>query len=302
MKKILVVGSSGMLGLDLCEVLKNNYAVVGLDLNTAPQGASGPAELIKADITDKESISKVVISARPDAIIHAAAWTDVDGCEGDPDKAYKINALGSQNMAQLTNAMNIPFFYISTDFVFDGRKDSPYNEDDTTNPISAYGMSKLQGEELIKKSANKFFILRTSWLFGRWGKNFVDTIINKAKNEKTLKVVDDQIGSPTYTKDLALGIKAMVDLLSSRNSPDNVFGIYHMSNSGSCSWFEFAQAIFKKIKIRDVELLPVTSEQLNRPAKRPKMSVLDNSRYEKLTGSPLRPWSEALSDYLSLKR
>ncbi|MDD5429037.1 MAG: dTDP-4-dehydrorhamnose reductase, partial [Candidatus Omnitrophica bacterium] len=207
--KILIIGSGGMLGADLCEELGNGYDLVGSDL--APAKRAGATNFIECDITDKGSVKDVIDKVKPQIVIHAAAWTDVDGCERDREKAYRINASGTENVAVACKNAGAILIYISTDFVFDGKKKEPYTEEDKTGPLNIYAASKLAGEEAVRKNLKEYFILRTSWLYGAGGKNFVDTIIAKAGTEKELKVVRDQSGSPTYTKDLACAIHRLAD-------------------------------------------------------------------------------------------
>ena len=288
MKRILITGSSGMLGVDLSQELYHDYKVFGADiLRRASFGVCG---FYKLDITKKHNVSALIKNLNPDVVIHAAAWTDVDGCELDPKRAYRINSEGTKNVAHACKSIGATLIYISTDFVFDGRRKTPYKEADKTNPLNIYADSKLKGELAIKRILKKYLILRTGWLYGKHGKNFVDTIIAKAKKEKVLKVVNDQVGSPTYTKDLAEAIRVLL-----KKSIDR--GIYHVSNSGSVSWYDYAKDILKLSKSQTI-VAPISSKELDRPAKRPKMSVLDNSRFIKLTGHKMRNWQEALKDYV----
>jgi dTDP-4-dehydrorhamnose reductase len=302
--RVLITGSSGMLGADLCRELGKNYIVIGADLVHSPQFIVH--SLHKVDITNKRATGALINRIRPDVVIHAAAMTDVDGCEACPKKAYKINAKGAKNVALACKSAGAALIYISTDFVFDGKKKKPYKESDKTSPLSVYGDSKLKGELAVKKALKKYFILRTSWLYGKNGKNFVDTIIAKAKSEKLLKVVDDQVGSPTYTKDLAKAIHALLQKIQSRpGHPAGLyrpglgigFGIYHISNSGAVPWFNYAREILKLTGSR-TKVVPISSKELARPAKRPAMSVLDNSKFIKFTGYRMRNWQEALKDYV----
>lgn len=294
--KVLIIGSSGMLGTDLCKELRHKYEVIGTDLAGSRESAAGRFK--KADITDRKSITAFIKQIRPFLAVHTAAYTDVDGCELNPEKAYKINSDGTRNIALACKACGATLIYISTDFVFDGKKQRPYRETDEAHPVSVYGDSKLKGEEAVKNILKKYFILRTSWLYGKYGKNFVNTIIAKAKSDKVLKVVNDQIGSPTYTKDLAKAIRKLMDkIVGSRQPVVGSFGIYHVSNSGSVSWFDYAKKILSRANIRAL-IIPISSKNLDRPAKRPAMSVLDNAKFVKLTGYRMRGWQEALKEYV----
>lgn len=290
--KILVTGSSGMLGSALSKTLKPDNTIVGMDLVEPEAQDAGLKAFYKADITELDSVKKIFDKETFDLVIHAAAWTDVDGCENEPDRAYAANTLGTRNIKE--SSKEVPVIFISTDFVFDGEKSSPYAESDSPNPINVYGRTKLEGEEIISKLAY-YTIIRTSWLFGRGGKNFVDAIIEK-RNEKSLSVVNDQVGSPTYAKDLASAIKELIEKNKTRGKE-----VFHVSNSGECSWYDFAREITLGIKA-EVSIEGITSEKLARPAKRPLFSVLDNSKFKKETGYIMRPWKEALSEYLKEKR
>ena len=291
--KVLITGSGGMLGVDLCQELSGDYEIYGIDNRKA-----AAQRYFKCDITDKASVSGVFLKIKPEIVIHAAAWTDVDGCELDKKKAYKINSEGTENIASACKDSGAVLIYISTDFVFDGKKKAPYKETDKPGPLSVYADSKLKGEEAIKNTLKDYFILRTAWLYGKNGNNFVDTIIEKAKREKELKVVDDQVGSPTYSKDLA---KAMRVLLSKIMRQGQGYGIYHITNSGSVSWYEYARTILKLCGSQ-TRVVPITSAELGRPAGRPAMSVLDNSRFNEFTGYKMRNWKEALKEYIAKRR
>ncbi len=293
-RKVLVTGSSGMLGADLCNELFCDYDVVGLDIRKTPDFRSQILDFIKCDIQNKKRTASSIIDAKPDLIIHAAAWTDVDGCEKEPEKAKEINEIGTGNVAFSASALGIPVIYISTDFVFDGTKTTPYAEEDPPRPLNAYGKSKLGGERKVAL-LDKYVILRTSWLYGANGKNFPDIIIDKAKKEKELRIVDDQVGIPTYSNDFA---KAISDLLSMAPMRE----IYHISNEGAVSRFDYAKEIIKIAGINNVKLLPIKSRELASPAKRPAFSVLDNSKFENVTGFAMRLWQEELAEYINEKK
>jgi len=316
--KILVTGSSGMLGSDLCRELSGDYNVIGMDASKPIAYNLGLTAFIHCDITDRDNAVESIVSAGADLIIHAAAWTDVDGCEGDPDKAERINGEGTGNVAQASAKLEVPLIYISTDFVFDGSKNCPYTEKDLRAPLNIYGKSKLAGE---KKTAvlDKYLILRSGWLYGTGGKNFVEAILKKTGKEKEIRVVDDQIGAPTYTKDFAKAIgrllRSVPFAISNSNCPqssgDSLHGksqtvqkiqeVYHISNKGSVSWFEYAKEILKVAGINDVKVVPVKTSELTRPARRPRFSVLDNTKFEKAAGFAMRPWQEALEEYMMTK-
>jgi len=290
--KILITGISGMLGVDLYQALGEEHEVVGLDTRDFPCAPFPPVN--KVDITELEVIKELFFQLAPHFVIHTAAYTGVDGCERNPDRAHRVNALGTRNIALACQKKNIPLVYVSTDFVFNGKKNYPYTELDKPHPLNVYGKSKLAGENHVRSLLDRYFIVRTSWLYGRYGKNFVETILKLAEEKEELTVVDDQVGSPTYTKDLA---QKMKNLLSSRS-----YGIYHVTNSGSCSWYEFAKEILKLAGIKGIKVKPITSKELNRPAPRPQFSVLKSSSSRPGAGNTMRPWKEALKEYLEERK
>ena len=227
----------------------------------------------------------------PEMVINAAAYTAVDDCETNYDEAYAVNALGPKNLAIACSKIDVPLVHISTDYVFDGNKRTPLIENDKLGPQSAYGKTKLEGEKFIQENTDKFFILRTAWLYGLHGANFVQTMLSLAESHDEITVVDDQIGSPTYSLDLAVSI---ANLLNS-----DKYGIYHLTNEGECSWYEFSKRIFELSNV-DVKVVPVSTEEFPRPAPRPRYSVLSNQKWIKAGFPPMRKYEEALSDYLSL--
>lgn len=277
--KIVVTGSKGMLGTDVVERLRDKNEIIEVDVD-------------KYDITD-EGVINYLIEREPDFIFHLAAFTDVDGAEVEKDNAYRINVKGTENIAKVCRNRDIPILFISTDYVFDGRKDKPYMEDDKTNPICFYGKTKAEGEKLIREKLDKFFVVRTSWLFGENGRNFVDTISSLSEKEGSIKVVDDQSGSPTYTFDLALSLEKFL------RSED--YGIYHITNRNSCTWFQFAKKIVA-ILGHKTRVIPQNSEQLERKAPRPSNSILDNSLFEQKFQMRMPTWEDALSRYLTSTR
>jgi len=274
---ILVIGANGMLGHDLMEVLEGDLR--GLDLP-------------EIDITDLASVRKVLLTLKPRLIINAAAYTDVDGCEGNVETAMAVNGEGVGLLALTAREIGAKLVQVSTDYVFDGGKGTPYVEEDPIGPLSIYGESKLAGE-LNAAMAPEYLIVRTQWLYGIHGKNFVETMLRLAGERSELAVVDDQIGSPTFTRDLALAIKALIDRGCS--------GVYHVANSGFCSWNDFARAIFEEEGL-NVTVNAMTTEQLNRPARRPLYSTLDCGKLTSDTGFTPRPWREALREYLKARK
>jgi len=296
-KKILITGIKGMLGCDLFETLKAEYQPYGIDVKD--KQAPGEADFFPYDLTDKQGLESAFREIKNLwLVIHTAAFTDVDGCEQDPAKAAIVNVQGTKNIVELAQKYRTKFVYVSTDYVFNGKKGSAYTEKDIPDPLSVYGQTKLEGENFIRTNLEKFLIIRTSWLFGKKGKNFVDTIIDNARGADTLRVVDDQRGSPTYTVSLAEAIKRLIDIVFVKESKPDNFGIYHVTNSETCTWYEFAKMILALSDI-STEIVPVDSSVLKRPAQRPALSVLDNGRYEQVTGHRLCSWKEALQTYLA---
>ncbi len=273
---ILVVGSKGMLGQDLLALLGERGR--GVDLP-------------EIDITDMVSVQKILTALKPKVVVNCAAYTDVDACETNAETAMQVNAEGVAFLAMITREIGAKLVQISTDYVFDGSKGSPYNEDDLQKPLNIYGESKLAGELNVDINPDNLLI-RTQWLYGINGKNFVETMLKLAKEKDELSVVDDQIGSPTWTMDLARGIIALID----KDCRD----VYHFANSGNTSWNGFAKAIFEESGI-PVKLHSMTTEQLNRPARRPLHSTLDCSKLVEDTGFTPQPWREALKQYLALR-
>jgi len=291
--KILITGSNGMLGTDLSALLAEDNHIVGVDITDPPDPERMPHSFHKASITDAARMMEVMEEETPELVIHTAAWADVDGCEKEPKKAEEVNTKGTFNTAKAAARVGAPMIFISTDFVFNGKKTTPYSETDTPDPISVYGRTKYEAERELENVMGSYVILRISWLFGRNGKNFVNTIISKAGFQNKISVVNDQTGSPTYTKDISQAIRKLLETdLSSRRD------IFHVSNSGSCSWYEFAKRILEVKGIKRVKVEPVSSKDLARPAARPPFSVLDNTKFETETGYVMRPWQEALEVYL----
>ncbi len=274
--RILVTGARGMLGSDLCPLLAKEHEVVGVDIDDF-------------DITSSTA-SDEVVKISPQIVCHLAAATDVDGCEEDPGRAYLTNGIGTRNIVIGCQKLGIPILYLSTDYVFDGGKSEPYLELDLPNPLNVYGRSKLQGEWYVSHLLTQFYIVRSSWLFGKRGRNFVDQMLTLAKERSRLEVVTDEVGSPTYAVDLASALTLLVE------SGD--FGIYHITNSGFCSWYDFACRILKLAGMEGAEVAPTTSQSYRRPAKRPRYSVLSNSTVQETLGHRMRSWEEALAEYL----
>lgn len=287
--KIWICGANGQLGTELQNVLnegKTDLGYLPLCYNDVDVVCTDSSEI---DITNEEKVHAFARDNCFDLIVNCAAMTNVDGCEENEDEAYRINALGAQNLALAAQATSAKLVHISTDYVFSGDDHKEYIETDRANPQSAYGRTKLASEKLVLEACESSFIIRTAWLFGAHGPNFVVTILNLARKNGKITVVDDQCGNPTYAQDLAYELFCIAET--------NDYGIYHCTNSGTCSWFEFASAIVDDAGI-DCEKVPCTTEQFKRPAKRPAYAPLRNKHLEDTIGDSMRPWQEALSAYL----
>ncbi len=271
---ILITGANGQLGNALKEILKNEKLSL--------------ADLPKINLTIPQDTLDYILMVKPEVVIHCAAKTNVDECEMNPTSAYLGNVLATKNVVNACQSANSILVYISTDYVFDGCKNLPYHEYDLCKPINIYGKTKWQGEEIVKMHLNKFFIIRTAWLFGDIGHNFLKTILKLAEESKSLTIVNDQFGSPTYAFDLAMVIAKLIQT--------KAYGIYHITNTGNCSWFEFAGQILKYAGSKDVSLEPTTSEELNRPAPRPRYSILAQDALN-LMGITMPSYQDALQRY-----
>ncbi len=249
----------------------------------------------ECDITDISSIRNAVNSINPQVLINCAAYTDVDACEANHEKAFEINGEALKNLMQVCKENDILLVHFSTDFVFDGKKESPYTEEDKPSPLSIYGASKLLGEQYLLNSDTRFFLIRTSWMYGNGGNNFVKAVINKTFNQSEIRIVDDQIGNPTWVKDI---VDTSLRLLGTEE-----YGIYNYSNEGDCSWYEFACEIIKilqnsKNKFRNTKVIPIKSAQLKRAAKRPAYSALSKCKIEAAIGIKTPHWKESLERFL----
>lgn len=271
--KIAIVGAKGMLGSMLSVVFAEHSPLL-LDRE-------------EIDITNEESVRNVLRAANVNVIINAAAYTNVDGAEEHSEDAFLVNETGVKNLALVAKELSATLVHFSTDYVFPGTNPNGYSEADSPGPaVNVYGNSKLAGERALKESGCDFYLVRTAWLYGPNGKNFVDTMIMLGQKEKSIQVVSDQFGCPTYTKDLSLYVKTLLEEKYS-------FGIYHGTNNGSTSWFGFAQKIFEYTQNLAVVVKPVSSEEFPRPAKRPMYSILQNTK-----GPKMRAWEDALAEYV----
>ncbi|MBN2072674.1 MAG: dTDP-4-dehydrorhamnose reductase [Actinobacteria bacterium] len=273
--KLLITGSKGQMGMELINTSPPMHEVYGFDMDM--------------DITDRKAVFSTFKDIKPDAVIHCAAYTDVDGCERNSDKAFLINGTGTRNIAEAARRTGSEMIYLSTDYVFDGSKKAPYLEYDEPAPLSIYGKSKLAGEAVVREILGKYYIVRTTGIYSSYGRNFVETIIASSKKNGRLEVVNDQVCTPTYSLDLA---NCLYRLLDSKK-----YGTYHATNNGMCTWYSFSREIFRDLDM-DIEVVPVESARLNRDAKRPAFSVLENANLEKLGICHMRDWKAALKDFL----
>lgn len=284
-KTVIVTGSDGMLGTELIRHLRKLS-----DVNIIP------TTLKTMDITNLGSIRAMFERYRPTHIIHCAAFTQVDTAEKDPLAAFMVNAEGTKNLAFFATRFDTEILYISTDYVFDGKRGKPYTENDTPNPINTYGKSKLRGEEYLRDLCDRHKIIRTSWLNGLGGvynRNFIETMLRISEQRNELSVVDDQTGRPTFTFDLANGIILLLNA--------QAYGVFHVTGEGQTTWYGFAKKVFEIAK-KDVHLKPITTEQFRSLADRPRYSVLKNTRFEKLGMELLPHWELSLAEYFRRRK
>jgi dTDP-4-dehydrorhamnose reductase len=302
-KNLVIVGANGMLAQAVRIQAPGCYRITCLDLP-------------EFDLTHREQVLGRIRDIAPAVIINCAAYTNVDGCETNEETATAVNGLGPGHLAEAAIEVGATLVHISTDYVFDGRRREPYTEEDATNPLSAYGRSKLKGEQAILESGlEQYFILRTSWLYGPGGKNFVETIIRLANEKEELRIVADQVGTPTFTADLARAIFNLVEAVTSdklqvaSNCPSLVtrnasppFGIYHFADGGECSWYEFGKEIVSQLAasgatVKAQRILPISTGEYPLPAVRPAYSVFSKEKYRRATGAVIPDWRESLATY-----
>ena len=277
--RILVTGVKGQLGHDVMnELAKRGHTGIGVDVE-------------EMDITDAKKVNEVIRASEVEAVIHCAAYTAVDAAEDQVELCRKINAEGTENIAKVCKELDIKMMYISTDYVFDGEGTRPWEPDDERHPLNVYGLTKYEGELAVENYLDKFFTIRIAWVFGVNGKNFIKTMLKLSETHDELNVVDDQIGSPTYTYDLAV---LLVDMIETEK-----YGRYHATNEGLCSWYEFACEIFRQAG-RDVKVNPVSSDEFPTKAKRPHNSRMDKSKLTENGFTPLPAWQDALKRYMEI--
>ena len=287
--RIILIGADGQLGSDLAKIITPRDLL--------------PLTEKDLDIANRELTLKAIKKYSPHVVINTAAYNDVDGCEDNELRAFEVNALGARNVALACRACEATMVHFSTDYVFDGQKKEPYTESDVPHPLSIYGLSKRAGEHYVQTllDSNRYLLIRTSGLFGTAGckgkgrKNFVEAMLNLAEKKEEIKVINDQIFSPTYTADLARKVKELI--FAPREASGGNYGLYHITNKGQCSWFKFAREIFE-LSNMEVNLKPITTEEFGSRARRPKYSVLKNHRLQEQGNNDLHPWPEALKAYL----
>ena len=276
--KVLVTGTKGQLGYDVVnELEKRGHTAVAVDIE-------------EMDITDAVSVERVITEAEVEAVIHCAAYTAVDAAEDNVEICRRVNAEGTENIAKVCKKLDLKMIYISTDYVFDGEGERPWEPDDERHPLNVYGQTKYEGELAVEKNLEKYFIVRIAWVFGVNGKNFIKTMLKLSETHEELNVVDDQVGSPTYTYDLAV---LLVDMVES-----DKYGRYHATNEGLCTWYEFAKEIFRQAGV-EVKVNPVTSDMFPAKAKRPKNSRMSKEKLDANGFHRLPTWQDALERYLS---
>jgi len=277
MKRIFITGGSGLLGREIEEVFRRRF-----ELRVTDYG--------ECDVTRPPEIRRELETFRPDAVIHCASYTAVDRAESEPEAAYAVNAEGTRNVARACRERGTLVVTFGTDYVFDGAKTTPYREEDPVRPLSVYGKSKLAAEEALRSEGMGHLLVRTQWLYGAGGKNFVLTILGKARKGETLRVASDQTGCPTSTKDLAHAVLMLLDA--------GARGTVHFSNEGEATWFDLARHVLEKTGLAGVSLLPAATRELPYPAPRPAYSVLSKEKYRRITGESPRPWQAAVSEFL----
>ena len=276
LKKLLITGYKGQLATELAQLLAGKYEIIGTDRD-------------ELDITDRDSTIRLVKEISPSVVINAAAYNDVDKAESQKELVFLINAKGPENIATACEEVKAKFVHLSSDYVFDGKKRTPYIESDITNPLNVYGKSKVEAEKLVSNSCSRHFLLRTAWLYGAFGNNFLKTMLKLSQEKDEVGVVNDQMGTPTYSLDLARTIAHIIET--------DDYGLYHATNAGECSWYDFAKEIFR-VAGKKTQVYPIDTPQSQREALRPAYSVMENRRLEKEHGYFMRSWEEALGELL----
>lgn len=287
--KILIVGANGQLGTELSMQLHSGMSELGPIPHVYKQAEVVCADIPDIDITDQAGICAYVAACKPDIIFNCAAYTNVDGCETHQDDAFRVNAIGVRNLATAAERVSAKLLHLSTDYIFAGDSNTPYKEIDLPNPQSVYGATKLAGEQYVREFCSRWFIVRTAWLYGYHGKNFVKTMLNLAKTRDSIMVVNDQRGNPTNAVDLAYHLLKI--------AATEEYGVYHCTGKGECSWFDFASKIME-LKRMPVKVSPCTTAEYASPTRRPAYSSLDHMMLRLTVGDEMRPWEEALACYM----
>ncbi|NKF07427.1 dTDP-4-dehydrorhamnose reductase [Clostridium gasigenes] len=287
--KILITGCKGQLGNELQSIIKTGKAEIAVVSNEIKNSQVIALDVEDLDITNLAQVKEVISREKPDVVINCAAATNVDGCESNQDLAFKINALGPKNLAMVCEEIGAKLVQVSTDYVFSGVGNKPLTEFDRPAPYSVYGKTKLTGEEYVREFSSKYFVVRTAWLYGYVGKNFVYTMMNLGKDKESLNVVDDQRGNPTNANDLAYHILKLIET--------EEYGVYHCTGKGECSWCDFAKLIME-LSHRKCVVNPCTSEEFKTAAKRPEYSSLDNMMLRCTVGDEMRDWKEAVASFI----
>lgn len=287
--KILITGGKGQLGNELLSIIKSGQAEIG-PLEKAKEYEVVSYDVDKLDISDLNKVREVLNIEKPNIVINCAACTNVDGCESNEELSFKVNSLGPRNLAIISEEIDAKLVQVSTDYVFSGEeREVPFREYDLTSPYSVYGKTKLMGEEFVKQYSKKAFIVRTSWLYGYVGHNFVYTMRRLGSEKEFLTVVNDQKGNPTHANDLAYHILKLIET--------EEYGIYHCTGKGECTWYDFAKKIMELSKL-NCDVRPCTSEEFKTPAKRPEYSSLDNMMLRCTIGDEMRNWEEAIESFI----
>ena len=291
--KILITGSNGQLGNELQKIVSTGKAEIGSVSEEIKNAEVFAMDVDTLDITNLEQVKKVLNEVKPDVVINCAAATNVDGCEANQDLAFKINSLGPRNLARVAEELGAKIVQVSTDYVFSGVGETPLKECDLVAPVSVYGKTKLLGEEFVRDFSTKYYIVRTAWLYGYVGHNFVYTMMKLGKDRDTLNVVNDQLGNPTHANDLAYHIFKLIQT--------EEYGVYHCTGKGECSWYDFASEIMK-LSGRNCTVNPCTSEEYKsmypNSADRPAYSSLDNMMLRCTIGDEMRDWKDALKTFM----
>lgn len=288
--KILITGSKGQLGNELQDIINKGYAEIGKVSDNIKNSEVIALDVEELDITKLDEVNRVLTDVKPDVVINCAAATNVDGCESNEDFAFKVNSIGPRNLAIISEKIGAKLVQVSTDYVFSGVGEKPLTEYDITAPYSVYGKTKLLGENYVREFCSKYFIVRTAWLYGYVGHNFVYTMRRLGKEKDSINVVNDQRGNPTHANDLAYHILKLIET--------EEYGVYHCTGKGECTWYDFAKTIIE-LSGEECKVNPCTSEEYKTPAKRPEYSSLDNMMLRNTVGDEMRDWKDAIKSFIN---